>query len=138
MVKYVLDACALIALMNKEEGWRHVAELYKTAVAGEAELIMNKINLFEVYYGYLKEDGELFAGQRLDEIEKSIVKINDVISSDIFYHAGKVKSSYRRISVADSFAVAQAVVSNAVLVTADHHELDVVDKSGIVNFLWIR
>ena len=138
MVKYVLDACALIALMNKEEGACHVAMIYKKAADGEAEVIMNKVNLLEVYYGYLKEDGEEFAEQQLANIESSIVEINDVISDKIMRQAGKLKNSFRKMSLADSFAVAQAIVSDSILVTSDHHELDVIDNNGVVKFFWIR
>ena len=138
MVRYVLDACAVIALLNKEEGADKVAALYEKTIHGEAELIMSKVNLLEVYYGYLKEDGEAFAEQQLTAIENSSVKINEIISNEILRQAGKVKGAHKRISLADSFAVAQAIVSNAVLVTTDHHELDAIDKAGIVEFLWIR
>ena len=61
MVRYVLDACALIALLNKEDGAHNVVALYEKLIDGKAEIIMNKVNLFEVYYGYLKADGEMFA-----------------------------------------------------------------------------
>ena len=138
MVKYVLDACALIALMNKEEGSNHVASLYKEAVAGKAELIINKVNLLEIYYGYFKEDGEEFADLQLANIENSIIKINDIISNEILRQAGKLKSIHKRISLADSLAVAQSIVSDAILVTADHHELDAIDSTGSVKFFWIR
>ena len=138
MVRYVLDACALIALLNKEDGADRVATLYEEAIRGEAELFMSKVNLLEVYYGYLKEDGDAFAEQQFMAVEKSAVKINEVISNELLRQAGKIKCAHKRISLADSFAVAQAVVSNAVLVTADHHELDAIDKAGLIEFLWIR
>jgi len=138
MKKYVLDSCALIALMNKEAGAHYVAALYKEAMDGKAELIINKINLLEIYYGYLKEDGEEFAELLLTNIQNSIVKINEIISDEILRQAGKIKSNVKKISLADCFAVAQSIISDAVLVTADHHELDVVDNNNIAKLLWIR
>jgi hypothetical protein len=42
------------------------------------------------------------------------------------------------MSLADSMAVAQAVVDDAIVVTSDHHELDAVDRDGNIKFLWIR
>jgi predicted nucleic acid-binding protein len=123
--------------MNKEEGASHVAMIYKKAVDGEAEIIMNKVNLLEVYYGYLKEDGEEFAEQHFENICNSIIKISDVISDEIMRQAGKIKNVYK-ISLADSFAIAQAIVSDAVLVTSDHHELDAVEIGTNIKFQWIR
>ena len=138
MVRYVLDACALIALLNKEDGARNVAVLYEKAIHGEAEVLMNKVNLLEVYYGYLKEDGEMFAEQQLVTVENSAIKILDIIGNDLLRQAAKLKATYKRISLADSFAVAQAIISNAVLVTSDHHELDAIDKDRIIKFVWLR
>ena len=88
-MRYVLDACALIALMNNEDGANLVAGLYEKAVDGDTDIIINKVNLFEVYYGYLKEDGEAFAQQQLAAIENSVIKINDTISNDLLRQAAR-------------------------------------------------
>ena len=42
------------------------------------------------------------------------------------------------MSLADAMALAQAVDEQAILVTADHHELDVICVDGSVEFLWVR
>jgi predicted nucleic acid-binding protein len=138
VVKYVLDACAIIALLNREAGAEKVAELYEKANGEVVELFMNKVNLLEVYYGYLKVDGEAFAEQQLALIRNSNIKVVDVISDEILRQAGRVKNVHKRISLADAFAVAQTVVFGGVLVTSDHHELDVIDEAGTVKFMWIR
>jgi PIN domain nuclease of toxin-antitoxin system len=138
MVNYILDACALIALLNMEEGSECVADLYEKANNGEVKLIMNKVNLLEVYYGYLKADGEEFAKRQITLIENSHINVVDVISNNIMLQAGRVKNMHRRISLADAFAIAQTIVSDGILVTSDHHELNAVDDAGIVQFLWIR
>ena len=44
---YILDACALIALLQEEEGADKVAAIINTAHKGEAMIFMNKINLLE-------------------------------------------------------------------------------------------
>jgi len=137
MKRYVLDTCALIALLNEENGASKVASLYESAVSGEAKLIMNIINLTELYYGYYREDGATFAEQQLEAICQSAIEINEIIDIKLLRIAGRLKATYR-ISLADSFAVAQAILSGAVLVSSDHHELDVVDIAGEVEFLWFR
>ena len=85
----------------------------------------------------MREDGEVFAEQQLANIKTACIQIFDILTDDLFKHAAKLKTRYK-ISLADSIAVAQAVVDNAILVTSDHHELDAVDRDGKVKFLWIR
>jgi PIN domain nuclease of toxin-antitoxin system len=70
-----LDACAVIALLNREVGAEKVLELYKKAADKTVKLIMNKVNLLEVYYGYFKVDGEEFAEQQLSLIRNSELKL---------------------------------------------------------------
>ena len=61
MKKYVLDACALVAYFNDEIGADVVEGLFIKASRGQCILLMNKYNLLEVYYGYLRDNGEAFA-----------------------------------------------------------------------------
>ena len=44
---YVLDACAMLAVLSKEQGADKAAEFYKKAAYGEITLIMHKLNLLE-------------------------------------------------------------------------------------------
>ena len=53
---YVLDASALIAFLTGEEGSNFVVKLIAQAGQGETDLHLAAINLFEVYYDYLKRD----------------------------------------------------------------------------------
>ncbi|MEW6622349.1 MAG: PIN domain-containing protein [Bacillota bacterium] len=50
---YVLDACALLALINNEQGADRVEAVLREALNGNFEVYMNKINVYEVYYGIL-------------------------------------------------------------------------------------
>ena len=134
---YILDACALIATIKQEDGAMIVADLYEEAANGNANLVINKVNLLEVYYGFRRERGREYADTILKSILDSNVEISD-ISIAVLIEAGRIKSEYPRISLADSIALAEASNCSGYLVTADHHEMDVLDKSGVVNFLWIR
>ena len=58
---YILDACALIALLKNENGADTVSDIYEKTDNGEAVLLMNRVNLFEVYYGFYKEKGKDYA-----------------------------------------------------------------------------
>jgi predicted nucleic acid-binding protein len=133
---YVLDACALVAVLKGEPGGVVVRDLYQKANNGEASLIMNKVNLFEVYYGFYRENGKAYAENILENVKQSIVAVHE-FSDEIFMEAGRLKAAYK-MSLADSIAVAQASVSGGVLLTSDHHELDMAERKESIKFHWIR
>ena len=134
---YVLDACALIAAVNNEDGAIIIAELYEEAEADAINLVVNKVNLFEIYYNFHREKGKDYADVILKSITNSNIEISD-ISMDVLTEAGRIKSEYRRISLADAIVLAEASTRGGYLVTADHHELDIIEKHEKINFLWIR
>jgi ribonuclease VapC len=136
--QYIFDACALIALANKERGGEIARELIYQAEAGEAAVCISIVNLFEVYYKLIQQKGT----EQADTFIKSVlyaspIEIIDTVSVNVFQEAARFKTAYK-ISLADSFALVCALCMDGVLVTADHHELDTVEQSGSVRFLWIR
>jgi PIN domain nuclease of toxin-antitoxin system len=137
MKRYVFDACALIALINDERGADMVERLLIDAADGKCSISMTKLNLLEVYYGYLRDKGEEFAEYIVNVVENSGIRIFDALTTDLFRSAGMFKASYK-ISLADAIALAQASIEDASLVTADHHELESVERDGKVKFYWIR
>ena len=134
---YVLDACALIALLSNEKGADKVAYAYKDANSGNAKIIMNVVNLLEVYYDFYRAYSKKIADDMITHIEESMINIVTEIDKAILVEAGRLKASYK-ISLADSFVVAQANVTNGILVTSAHHELDVIEAKEPIQFLWIR
>ena len=131
---YILDACAMIAAIKHEDGALVIAELYEEAKNCTINLIVNKVNLLEVYYGFRRDQGKDYAEMILYSIINSVVEISD-ISVTVLIEAGRIKSDYRRISLADSIALAEASVRSGYLVTSDHHEMDMLDNAGVVKFL---
>ena len=134
---YVLDACALIAVLSEEEGADKVVEVYTEAASDNAELVMNVMNLLEVYYGDYRAHGKDAANKMVAALKTSLIRIVFEINDDIFAEAGRLKATYK-ISLADAIALAQTKAVNGILLTADHHEFDVVEKSEPIQFLWIR
>ena len=67
MSRYILDACALLALLRNESGADIVAAALNAAVNGEAEIIMNKVNILEVYYDLYRTLGKDKAAEILTE-----------------------------------------------------------------------
>ena len=134
---YVLDACALIALLRNEPGADIIEQLIKDTFGREVKIYMNKVNLLEIYYdAYRSYDGKT-ADRLLANIIRLPIEFRADISDEVMREAGRLKAIYR-ISLADSVALAEASVLKASLLTADHHEFDVIEKSEQISFCWIR
>jgi PIN domain nuclease of toxin-antitoxin system len=138
LTAYVLDACALLALLHDEAGADIVAEIINSANAGAAEISIHKANLLEVYYDIYRSAGKPRADQIISEIKTRPIRIISDIGDALFEEAGRLKSLYK-ISFADTFALAAASVASAALLTADHHEMNRVEKcEPHIKFMWIR
>jgi predicted nucleic acid-binding protein len=137
MSHYVLDACALVALLKGEPGAEKAAAAFDAAYKETAAIVMHKINLLEVYYDAYRTHGKEQADLMLANLKKGPVTINPEISDDIFAEAGRLKASYK-ISLADSIALAQTLTTGGELLTADHHEFDVIERKEPIIFNCIR
>jgi len=135
--KYVLDACALFAFIYKETGFDAVRSILKQAADGDADVFMNKLNLFEVFYGIRRAEGLQTAEGVYSTIMKLPIQIINGISDEVFLEASRIKSSYK-MSLADSIALGETSMMDASLITADHHEFDVVEQGENIKFTWIR
>jgi len=133
---FILDACALVALTNQEKGADIVADILKQANHGRVRLYMNRINLYEVYYGFYREYGKEYAINVIENVEDSHILITE-FDREIFLEAGRLKASYK-LSLADSIAVAQTIILRGSILTADHHEFDVIEGKENLIFNWIR
>lgn len=133
----ILDACALIAFLNEEPGKDVVKEVLMKAYTGETTVIMNKLNLLEVYYDIYRRCGKAAAAEMHEVIADTPIHVISELSNDVFNEAGRLKATYK-ISIADSVALAEASVSGGSLLTSDHHEFDVVEQSEGIKFHWIR
>jgi PIN domain nuclease of toxin-antitoxin system len=125
--RYVLDACALIAFLNDEEGAEKVESLLRESENAKCAIFMNLINLLEVYYYAYRQEGVRKANQILQAIRVLPIEFIPQLDDSVFMEAGRLKAKYR-ISLADSISLADTGVRNASLVTDDHHELDKVAK----------
>ena len=134
---YVLDACALIAVLSNENGADKVVDVYKKVISGEAKLVMNAVNLLEVYYDDYRFHGKEAADKMIANVRALSIEIIIETADELFFEIGRLKASYK-ISLADSFALAQAKITGGILLTADHHEFDVIEDKEPIQFLWIR
>jgi len=128
--RFVLDAWAILALLQKEEpAASRVKELLELAQKGEAELSISIINLGEVIYRVGKVKGEVQAAQTLEDIRRLPLTVVSA-SDEAVFGAVNLKMCHA-ISYADAFAAATAEQQGAVLVTGDpeliqiEHEIDI-------------
>jgi predicted nucleic acid-binding protein len=126
----------LLAVARNEKGADVVTEAYKKASAGEATLMINRVNLLEVYYDFYRYKGRAYADSFVANVKQSVLQICE-FDEGLFVEAGRLKASYR-ISLADAIALAQAIVVDGDFLTADHHELDAIEGREPVRFRWIR
>ncbi|MHC1728422.1 MAG: PIN domain-containing protein [Syntrophobacteraceae bacterium] len=127
----------MIAFLNDEEGADKVEQLFEGAVRSPNRLIMHEVNLLEIYYGVFRYGGESLADQTLDKISGLPLKVISGLQKIVFREAGRLKATYK-ISLADSIALAEAKYRGVPLVTCDHHEFDIIEKSNELKFCWIR
>jgi predicted nucleic acid-binding protein len=113
----LLDSYAILAFLNDEEGAEPVARLLQEAAQDGTRLLVNEINVGEVYYIVAKHRSEDAAEQvllHLDRLPLELVS-NDF---DAVMEAARMKARFP-LSYADAFALATALRFRARLVTGD-------------------
>jgi len=135
---YLLDACAMLAFYDSEEGEDVVSGLIESAERGEVTLSMNAANLIEVYYDRVRKLGSEEADDTIRNIyEDSPISIIEELNPAIVREAAYFKAA-GKMSFADSILMATARYTGATVVTCDHVELEPIEQQGQITFLWIR
>lgn len=134
---YILDACALLAIINNEQGADRVEDVLREALAQKAVVYMNKVNVYEVYYGIYRVNGQARADEVYQIIQKQPIEIIDVLTDDVFREAARLKAKFK-ISLADSIVLGEASIRKASLLSSDHHEFDIIEQQEDIKFDWIR
>ncbi|MGH9656315.1 MAG: PIN domain-containing protein [Bryobacteraceae bacterium] len=131
----VLDASAMIAFLRDEAGAEAVMDQMRQP---ERNMFAHALNLCEVYYDFARASEEAIADEAINDLfALGITERNDMHAG--FWRAmGRLKSSYKRVSLADCAALALAANSDAVLLTADRHELEPMRAAGICKIDFIR
>lgn len=137
-MSYVLDACALIAVLKDEEGSGTVNTLFQQAYRGNITLAMSIVNLLEVYYGFIRDEGLDEATRLLTSVYETPLVVINALSPQVYREAARLKGTYRKISLADAVGVATAAELSAYFVTSDHHELEVIARQESSAFFWFR
>jgi len=133
MNKYVLDACAVLALLKGEQGM----EVVRKTIESDTTILLHSVTFLEIYYNVIKELGIDLADLYYEQMKQTKIEIINQISENVIKSAGYYKSRYS-ISLGDSFVLSTAKEHKAIIVTSDHHEFDIIEKLENINFLWIR
>jgi uncharacterized protein with PIN domain len=134
-VIFVLDASAIIAYLRGEPGGELVL-----SILGDADntCMVHALNLCEVYYEFHRSLGEAEADRILEELQAAGITRREDISQSFCRLVSALKSEFRRISLADCFALALAKDAGAKLLTSDHHELDTLATTGRFKIVFVR
>ena len=133
-MKRALDAWAMLAwLQDEKPASDRVQELLNLAEEGKAELVMNLINLGEVYYRLIRSKGEEVADAFWREFRRMPIRLVGVSRSLTLMAAG-LKGRYP-IAYADAFAAATAKAEGCPLLTGDP-ELRAL--RGVIEIEWLR
>lgn len=125
--RFVLDAWAILALLQKEEpAASRVKQLLEEAEKEEIELFLSIMNLGEVMYRIGKIKGEQEARGTLSDLRRLSLEIVPATEEAVFA-AARFKMRYA-VSYADAFAAAAADELKAVLVSGDLELVQLQDR----------
>ena len=116
--KRLLDSFALLAYLNKEKGFRKIREMLSEVQKSGESVLMNEMNVGEVYYILHRKRGKEQAEYFLETI---LVALPITMISNTFddvIDAAKIKAEYP-LSFADCFVAALARKKDAVILTGD-------------------
>ena len=133
--RFVLDSYALIGYLENEPFAQRIEELLKQARKGYCRLYFHAIQLGEVYYITLREQGQNSADLAYARIKAFPLTFVDHIDENLLIMASTLKANYP-ISYADSFAAALAEIHECFLLSGDP-EFKVLEKEEIIRVEWL-
>ncbi len=116
--KRLLDSFAMIAYLNKEKGFEKVRDVMSEAQKSGDSVLMNEINVGEIYYILFRKRGLEKADYFIETILASLPIITVSNGFEDVVNAAKIKAE-NPLSFADCFAVDTARKNNAVIMTGD-------------------
>ena len=131
---HVLDASAIVALLEGEEGGDKVRNL----ISDPAELCYaHAVNLAEVHYHIWRRVDEQAADQAIAQLISDGVLVREDMD-DVFWKSISRLKVGGNISIADCVCIALAQRLNAEILTTHHREFDPLVPRGICPITFIR
>ena len=128
----VLDSWSVIAYLEDEPSGQQVADLIAGAHEEGIPIYMTVVNAGEVWYIIAREISEAEANSSLKELRELRIQFVDV-DWELTQEAARFKTK-NKISYADCYAAALAIVKKADLVTGDREFKAVEDQ---VKIQWV-
>lgn len=113
---YVLDANAVIRLLEKGRDWERVKALFEKAARGEARLLISAVNWGEVLYSLAKKAG---LGQAKADLKGLSMFMETVPADETEAEAAATMKSHYRLGYGDCYAAALAIRVSGTVVTDD-------------------
>ena len=135
-ISFVLDSYALIGYLENESFSDQIEDILTQARKGNYRLYLHVIQLGEVYYNTLREQGQDLADLVYAKIKSFPCHLIQYIDEKLLIKAATLKANYP-ISYADSFAAALAIINNCQLLSGDP-EFKILEKRGIINIEWLE
>ena len=130
----VLDSWILLEWLKDRPPAALMETLWARARAGRTRLVINVVNLGEVFYLTAKARNLEAAELVLAELQESPLEVKPA-SDSLVLEAARLKARFP-ISYADAFAVAMAARERAPLVTGDP-DLKILAAQGLVELEWV-
>lgn len=112
-----MDTTALLALRGNERGANHVAAVLTSAKHGRGRILLSFMTRMELLYIVQREEGDLPAEEALRLVDS--FPITWVTCEPHILNAAAKLKARGKLSVADSWIAATALVHSAVLVHRD-------------------
>lgn len=132
MKSYVLDASAVLDLLENGPGAGRVEQLLADADSGKNTIAMSVLNWGEVFYNIWRHHGEEDARSAIAELSRLPVEIVPVDQEQAL-KAGEIKALHK-LSFVDCVAGSLAELRNSILVTADR---DFQKVGRRIHILWL-
>ena len=135
MTDRVLDSWAVMAwLKGQQPEADRVRILFEAGARRECRLIMNLVNLGEVFYLTVKSRDLAYGERVLDALR---VRVKSISASDELVMAAALLKARHAISYADAFAAATALSHDAPLVTGDPELREMAVREPALKVEWI-
>jgi predicted nucleic acid-binding protein len=130
---HIVDASALIAYFKAESGHEKFGALLSD---DQNVLAIHATNLCEVYYGYLRSDGQDKAEGAWEKATQ-ILGVIERADAQFIKRVGHWKVKHN-LPLGDAFAAATAEENACPLITTDHNDFGAIESAGELQFLWLR
>jgi predicted nucleic acid-binding protein len=115
---YVLDASAILVLLDNRPSARRIQQLLEEATGLNTTLLASVVNWGEVFYLSWQRHGEQSGRDTLADLSRLPIRVVPVDLPQAV-KAGEIKALHG-IPYVDSMAASLAALNEATLVTADH------------------